>query len=195
MEVRIERRFELPAVSPARAWAVLSDLPQAAACMPGVQITGQEGDRTWNGTMQARVGPASMRFKGQVEVRSMDAAGRAVHMVGKGGDTSGSSAVMDLRGAIEPAGAGCTLASTAVVSVSGRLAQFGSRLLLPVAENMMRTFVSNFEAKAAAVEAAPTDGPAPALAPSAPALDVPRLLWSMVRGWFSSLLPRRRRRD
>ena len=42
----------------------------------------------------------------------------------------------------------CILEGSATITVSGRLAQFGSRLLLPVAETMLKTFISNFSSKA-----------------------------------------------
>lgn len=206
MEVRIERRFELPTVDAAQAWALLSDLPAAATCMPGVQITGRQGDQGWAGTMQARVGPASMRFKGQVDVQSTDPVERSVHMVGKGGDGAGSSAVLDLQARVEQAAAGCALVSCATVSVSGRLAQFGSRLLLPVADNLMRQFVGAFEARAATiVPVQAVQAPSAAVAPSAPAgdaglpaagrgaaLNLRALAWSVLRDWIASRFRRGR---
>jgi hypothetical protein len=53
---------------------------------------------------------------------------------------------------------------TATITVSGKLAQFGSRLLVPVSDAMLAQFADNFRAAAAAV---PMVAGAAAVAPEA----------------------------
>lgn len=174
MEVKLEKRYPLE-VSLEQAWAVLSDIRATAACMPGAAITEQVDDTHYKGTVRTKVGPAHMQFGGDIEVKALDAATRSMQMVGKGADKSGSSASMDLAARLE---AGDTpgssvLAGTATVVVSGKLAQFGNRLLVPVSDAMLAQFADNFRAAAAAVpvaaapaEVAPAEMPAPAEAVS-----------------------------
>jgi hypothetical protein len=152
MEVKLDKRYPV-AASLEQAWAVLSDVHATASCMPGAQITDQVGPAQYKGTVKARVGPAAMLFNGDIEVQGLDATRRELRMLGKGADKGGSSAAMQLSAHLEPAAAGCVLVGVATVTVSGKLAQFGSRLLVPVSDAMLAQFADNFRAAAAAVPA------------------------------------------
>ena len=152
MEVKLDKRYPVAATLE-QAWAVLSDIRATAACMPGAQITEQLDDTHYKGTVRSKVGPAVMTFSGDIELQGMDPAARQLKMLGKGADKSGSSASMQLTAHLEPGegGQGCVLAGQATISVSGKLAQFGSRLLVPVSDAMLAQFADNFRAVAAAV--------------------------------------------
>jgi hypothetical protein len=203
MEVKIERRFDLP-VRAEQAWALLGDVRATAACMPGAQITEQLDDHRYKGLVRTRIGPASMNFNGEVQVLEMDAATRTLRMLGKGGDTNGSAATMTLIARIEP-GASDTasvLAGETTVTVSGKLAQFGGRFMVPVAESMLDAFAKQFSQQAAAreVAAAPAADPVQAATPAAAAapapaptsLSVTSLVWAAMRHWWAGLFGARR---
>jgi len=203
MDVKIERRFDLP-VRAEQAWALLGDVRATAACMPGAQITEQLDDHRYKGLVRTRIGPASMNFNGEVQVLEMDAATRTLRMLGKGGDTNGSAATMTLIARIEP-GASDTvsvLAGETTVTVSGKLAQFGGRCMVPVAESMLDAFAKQFSQQAAAreVAAAPAADPVQAATPTAPAapapaptsLSVTSLVWAAMRHWWAGLFGARR---
>jgi carbon monoxide dehydrogenase subunit G len=149
MEVKIDKRFDLP-VSLDQAWALLQDVRATATCMPGAEITEQLDSTHFNGKVHSRIGPAVMTFAGQIEVLELDGYSHTLVMLGKGGDTSGSFASMNLRAKLHPgeSSKASILEGSATITVSGRLAQFGSRLLLPVAEAMLKTFISNFSSRA-----------------------------------------------
>jgi hypothetical protein len=154
MEVKLDKRYDL-AVSTDQAWQVLCDIHAVARCMPGAQITEQLDATHYKGTVKSKVGPAVMQFGGDIEVLGLDAATQSMQMLGKGADKSGSSASMDLKAHLE---AGATpgtsvLVGVATIIVSGKLAQFGSRLLVPVSDAMLAQFADNFRAAAAAVPA------------------------------------------
>ena len=184
MEVKLDKQYPL-AVSVEQAWAVLSDIRAVGSCMPGAQITEQLDDTHYKGTVKTKVGPASMQFGGEIEVLGIDAAARAMQMVGKGADRGGSSASMKLSAHIEPGATPQTslLVGQATVTVSGKLAQFGSRLLVPVSDAMLAQFADNFRAAAAAVpvaaavaaatEASEAEGAAVTQAGEAPAAQAP----------------------
>ncbi len=203
MEVKIERRFDLP-VRVEQAWAMLGDVRATAACMPGAQITEQLDDHRYKGLVRTRIGPASMNFNGEVQVLEMDAATRTLRMLGKGGDTNGSAATMTLIARIEPGATdtASVLAGETTVTVSGKLAQFGGRFLVPVAESMLDNFAKQFSQQAAAreVAVAPAADPvqaATSTAPAAPApaptsLSVTSLVWAAMRHWWAGLLGARR---
>ena len=152
MEVKLEKRYPLNA-SVAQAWAVLSDIRATAACMPGATITEQIDDTHFKGTVKSKVGPATMNFGGDIEVLALDASTYSMQMLGKGADRSGSSASMNLSSQIVPGETPGTsvLVGMATVVVSGKLAQFGSRLLVPVSEAILGQFAGHFQTAAAAV--------------------------------------------
>ena len=213
MKVVLEKTFALPGSADA-AWAVLQDIDAVAACMPGAKITERLDAQHFKGTVSVKFGPAGMAFRGEVEVLALDAAGRMLRLVGKGTDTTGSSgASMDLTARIEPVdGAGSNLVGTSEVSMSGKAAAFGGRMMESVADQVLKQFAANFAVRVQAVQAqalppastgqgagsppAPATSSAAVSAPPAPApaaqLNAFALLWGGLRDWLRSLFGARR---
>lgn len=219
MKVQLDKTFDLPG-SEAAAWAVLSDIERVASCMPGARITERVDDTHYKGTVAVKFGPANMSFRGEVEVRGLDAQAKSLRLVGKGTDsTSGSGASMDLDARIEAVdGANSKLVGKSEVSMSGKAAAFGARLAQSVADQVLKQFVGNFvaqveaaqaAAQAPAAPAAPAAGragdgaaatapsssmaqpPAPAPQAAAP-LNAFALAWAMFKDWLRSLFAPRR---
>lgn len=196
MEVKLDKRYPLE-VDAARAWTVLGDVRAVAACMPGAAITEQVDETHFKGTVKSKVGPATMSFGGTIEVLGIDAAARRIQLLGKGADKSGSAASMNLTANVEPGDSPATsvLVGKAGIIVSGKLAQFGSRLLVPVSDMMLAQFADNFRAAAAAVPA--SEGAAAAAAGPVPApaevkeLNAIALLLGLVKRWLRGLFGRR----
>jgi uncharacterized protein len=204
MEVKLDKRYPL-AASVEQAWTVLSDIRATASCMPGAVITEQVDATHYKGTVKSKVGPAVMSFGGDIEVLELDVPARRLQMLGKGADKSGSSASMNLTAFLEAGETpgSCVLVGAATVIVSGKLAQFGSRLLVPVSDAMLTQFAGNFGTAAAAVPvAAAAGGEAPAaevaaaLDSAAPPSQVKELnalalMWIVIKGWFAGLFGKR----
>jgi uncharacterized protein len=222
MEVKLDKRYPV-AVGVEQAWAVLSDVRATAACMPGAAITEQIDATHFKGAVKSKVGPAVMQFAGDIEVLGLDAATRSLKMVGKGADKAGSSAQMTLDAHVELGenAHASVLVGVATIVVSGKLAQFGSRLLVPVSDALLSQFADNFRAAAAAVPAADAvplqvaedsrldtvhrmvqgaEQPAPPLAsvraapPPAPAkeLNALALMWTVFKTWLAGLFGSKR---
>lgn len=155
MKVQIEKKFELPAGADV-AWAFLQDIEAVTACMPGAKIVERVDESHYKGTVSVKVGPASMSFKGTVEVSGIDAATRSLRLVGKGTDSTGSSgASMDLLARIDAVDASrSTLVGDSTVSMSGRAATFGGRMMNAVADQVLKQFADNFATRVAEIEAA-----------------------------------------
>ncbi|WP_374661052.1 CoxG family protein [Inhella sp.] len=211
MEVQLDKRYPVAATLD-QAWAVLSDLRATAACMPGAEITAQLDERNYQGQVRSRVGPATMNFAGTLELQGLDAQLRELRLQGKGADRGGSSATMILLARLEASdeaiSAGqCLLVGQATVTVSGKLAQFGSRLLVPVSDALLQQFAANFVAAAQAVAVtgiqqtsaaepngeasggeprAQPDAPTPASATPARELNALALLWAALRNWLAN---------
>ena len=196
MKVQLERTFPIRA-DPDATWTTLADVEAVASCMPGAKITERLDDRHYKGTVTIKVGPATLAFRGDIEVKEKDAGNRLLRLVAKGTDTSGSSAAsLDLTARVESAGDGnSTLVGTSEASVSGKAAAFGGRLMDAVADQVLKQFAANFAAR---VEAQPPTAPptpaSPASAPPAsqpPALNGIALAWSLLKDWLRNLFSRR----
>ena len=166
MNVTLDKRYPLQA-SLAQAWTVLSDIHAVAACMPGAALTEQIDATHYKGTVRTKIGPAAMQFGGDIEVLALDPARQSIQLLGKGADKSGSSASMDLSAHLEAGDTpgSAVLVGQATVVVNGKLAQFGSRLLVPVSDAMLAQFADNFRAAAAAVPLSAAEAP-PAATPT-----------------------------
>lgn len=221
MEVVLDKRYPLP-VGLGQAWAVLSDIRATAGCMPGAAITEQVDDSHYKGTVKTKIGPAVMSFAGDVELLGVDSAAHELKLMAKGADRAGSSAAMKLTAHLEAGETAdsAVLVGQATVTVSGKLAQFGSRLLVPVSDAMLAQFADNFRTAAAAVPApmpawtgddgntettvtrmvqqgeTPGGGAAARTPPPAPAapreLNALALMWTVFKGWLAGLFGRKR---
>jgi carbon monoxide dehydrogenase subunit G len=214
MKVVLDKAFPLEA-SADRAWQLMQDIEAVAGCMPGAKITERVDDTHYKGTITVRLGPATMSFKGDIEVLALDAAARSLHLLGKGTDsTGGSAATMDLTASVQPTGETSTLAGKSEVTMSGKAAALGGRLMGPVSEQLLKQFVANFAARLeatapqeavpgapgetgqnAAAHATPGATEAAAAKPAAtqPAqaseLNGIALIWAIIRDWLRTHLP------
>ena len=154
MKVQLEKSFPMPASADV-AWTLLQDIEGVAGCMPGAKITERIDARNYKGTVAVKFGPASMSFRGEVEVRPVEPATKTLRLIGKGTDSTGSSgASMDLTARIDPVdGTNCTLVGNSEVSMSGKAATFGGRMMGSVADQVLKQFAANFAAQAQALQA------------------------------------------
>ena len=187
MEVKLDKRYEL-GVSSTKAWAVLSNLEEIAACMPGASLGERLGDNAYKGSVKVKVGPATAQFGGEVEILAMDEAARSMTLKGKGADKGGSSASMELEAVIEDHGhEDSILLGNASVIVNGKFAQFGGRMMVQVSDVILKQFVDNFIAKARALEGPDTlaDSPAaPETNEASNELNGLAIFWALIKSWL-----------
>ena len=187
MEVKLDKRYEL-GVSSTKAWAVLSNLEEIAACMPGASLGERLGDNAYKGSVKVKVGPATAQFGGEVEILAMDEAARSMTLKGKGADKGGSSASMELEAVIKDHGhEDSILLGNASVIVNGKFAQFGGRMMVQVSDVILRQFVDNFIAKARALEGPDTsaDSPAaPQINEASNELNGLAIFWALIKSWL-----------
>src|SRR5512134_645440 len=204
MKVQLEKTFPMPAAADI-AWTLLQDIEGVAGCMPGASITERIDAQHYKGTVAVKFGPASMSFRGEVEVAALDAATRTVRLIGKGTDsTGGSGASMDLTARVEPLDAGsCNLVGTSEVSMSGKAAAFGGRMMTSVADQVLKQFAGNFATKVQAMQAEAAAAPAaaaaarpaapPAAAPAPKQLNGLALVWAVLKDWLRALFATKKR--
>jgi len=145
MQVNLDKTFSIAAPA-GNGWKFLQDIPGVAGCMPGAEITETIDDSHYKGEIKAKVGPATMAFKGDIEVKGVDAEKRELHLIGRGQDTKGtSSATMDLTASIVDTGDGqFDLKGAAQVAVTGKAASLGGRMMTQVADQILNQFGKNF---------------------------------------------------
>lgn len=197
MKIQLEKSYPMPA-SADTGWALLQDIEGVASCMPGAKITERVDAQHYKGTVAVKLGPASLSFRGEIEVRALDAAARSLHLFAKGTDsTGGSAASMDLTARVEAVdAASCNLVGTSEVTMSGKAATFGGRVMGPVSDQILGQFAANFAAKVQEMQAAPSIAGAAAGSASPAAepkpLNALALMWAVVKGWFASLFAARK---
>ena len=198
MKVQLDKTFPMPS-SPAIAWQFLQDVEAVAGCMPGAQLTEQVSENSHKGTVTVKLGPATMSFRGEVEVRDVDQATQTLRLIGKGTDSSGNSGVsMNLLARIEAVDGGLSrLVGSSEVSVSGKAAAFGGRMMDAVADKILLQFADNFAAEVAALQN-PGSGGAdagdgePAPATRATELNALALGWAVFKDWLRGLFAKKK---
>jgi carbon monoxide dehydrogenase subunit G len=194
MKVQIDKTYPM-SCSPQIAWEFLQNLEAVAGCMPGAKITERLEAGRYKGTVTVKVGPVTMSFRGEVEMKDVDSAARTLRLLGKGTDSTGSSgASMNLTARIEAAEGGlCALAGAAEVSMSGKAAAFGGRMMNTVADTILKQFADNFAGQVSALQAN-RGAPAAAVSiapPAAGELNGLALVWTIFKDWLRSLLSKK----
>jgi carbon monoxide dehydrogenase subunit G len=193
MKVQIEKTFPMPA-SVDVSWLFLQDIAAVASCMPGAKITECLDDTHYKGTVTMRIGPATMSFRGDIEVRELDPATRTLRLIGKGSDTTGTSAAsLDLTARIEAAEGGLSnLVGKSDAGVSGKAAAFGGRMMNSVADQVLQQFAANFAAQVEALKnghASATEVATPRTAPRE--LNGLAIFWAILKDWLRGIFSKK----
>ena len=156
MKTTINKTFEIER-SINEVWDFLSDPRKIVTCVPGAQISEQIDDTNYKGTVNMKIGPVSTSFKGQITLVSLDKVSHTIEITGKGTDSKGKgSANMVLRGKLVDKGDQTTeVTNNMDISISGKLAQFGSRMIVDVSDQIFKQFLNNFKGQ---LETAQADG-------------------------------------
>jgi carbon monoxide dehydrogenase subunit G len=201
MKVSLNKVFPLPSSQEA-AWAQLQDIETVARCMPGAEITEKTDDTHYKGKVKVKIGPVSVAFSGTIDVQEIDQAERRLHLIAAGKDSKGtSSASMDLTANIQANDdASCSLVGDADVTVNGKLASFGGRMMTQVADQILQQFADNFssqlpqesennsaEASISSAQAANTQVENNTAQPVNNEINGFKFAWSVLIGFFKSL--------
>lgn len=205
MKVDLEKSFPVPAPADA-TWRFLQEIEGVAACMPGATITERLPNGALKGTVTVRIGPATMSFRGEVEARDTDVAGQklapqTLRLIGKGTDSTGTSgATLDLTAQVSAVDAtSSTLNGKSEITMSGKAAAFGARMMNPVADQILKQFAANFAAKVKEIPASntvPSSSSATLEITAAKTNAHPNelnglaLVWAVIRDWFRGVFGR-----
>ncbi|MGB5460359.1 MAG: SRPBCC family protein [Eudoraea sp.] len=155
MKTQLDKSFEVPQ-STDLVWEHLIDPEKIMDCVPGVTIDEKVGDNHYKGKVGMKFGPMGVKYDADIHYNEIDKANRKIIITGEGVDSkgNGNAEMMMTIDLIERAEGGVKLDAIMDVTVNGKIAQFGSRLITTVSNQLFKQFVSNFSKKLAAAEAA-----------------------------------------
>ena len=144
--MRIENDMHV-AASIDEAWALLTNIPAIAPCLPGAELTGQDGD-TYEGTMKVKVGPVVAEYSGTAIVQEMNEATRTVKLTASGRDKRGAgNASADIFAEMKEENGGTTVSIATDLKVSGKVAQFGRGVMADISKKLLGQFAECIEGK------------------------------------------------
>lgn len=137
--MKIQNEFTVDATVD-EAWALLTDIPTIAPCLPGAKLTGEQ-DGEYEGTVTVRVGPMTAKYKGTVQFQERDDDAHHAVLRANGRDARGQgTAEATITAQLREVEGGTTVAIDTDLVISGKVAQFGKGVMVDVSEKMLGQF-------------------------------------------------------
>ena len=145
MEVKAEKQLKLNQ-NPDMVWKMMIDPSFMVKTVPGAELTELLDDRNFNGKISLKIGPVTAKFNGEAEFTKLVEEDYELTLEGKGLDTSGKGgANMTMNIKLAPIDDGGTeMKSSMSLSITGRLAQFGGRMIVAVNNKMFDQWAKSF---------------------------------------------------
>lgn len=127
-----------------RVWRYLVDPKQVVKCLPGAELTGEEGERVYLGKVKVKVGPVTASYSGRARLTEVNDAEHVVRMDAAGRESGGGGSAklrMTSRVAAHPEG-GVEVRVEAEVDVAGKIVQFGRGMIEAVSKQLFKEFAS-----------------------------------------------------
>ena len=126
-------------------WESLANPEEIVGCVPGASITEKIDDRNYKGQVVTKFGPIKASYAGDIEIIELDKANYKMVLKGRGLDSKGKgSADMIMNGVLKEEGGKTQVNFSMDITIVGKLAQFGSRLINDVSDQLLNQFVKNF---------------------------------------------------
>lgn len=131
-------------------WDNLTNPEKVVNCVPGASLTEKVDGDNFKGEVELKFGPVKAKYAGLITFLERDVATRKMVMKGVGTDSKGKGgADMEMNGHLVEKDGGTEVSVSMEVSVTGMLAQFGSRLINDVTNQVFDQFVNNFKGQLA----------------------------------------------
>lgn len=153
MKAQLEKTFEVPQGSDL-VWEHLIDPNKVMDCVPGVSIDEKVGENHYKGKVGMKFGPIGAKYDADIFYDEIDVANKKIIITGKGVDVKGQgNADMTMTMNItDKEEGGSKLDAVMDVTINGKIAQFGARLITTVSNQLFNQFVTNFSKKLAKAE-------------------------------------------
>ena len=144
MKVKANKKF-LVNVDIDSVWTVLTNPEKIVVCVPGAQLTETIDEDHFKGKVTIEIGPVTAKFNGDVKFNKRDSSTYELSMEGKGADICGKGvATMNMELTLNSRETFTEISCIMTVSITGRIAQFGSRMIEAVNNNLFEQFIKNF---------------------------------------------------
>lgn len=150
MKTNLTKSFEVPQ-STNLIWNHLIDPTKIMDCVPGVSIDEKVGENHYKGKVGMKFGPMGVKYDADIFYDEVDIENKKIIISGNGVDSKGNgNAEMKMNIMLAELESGSVrLDAIMDVTVNGKIAQFGSRLIDTVSNQLFKQFVSNFSKKLA----------------------------------------------
>ena len=144
MKVEISKTFSIRA-SINDVWDFMTDIKSVSTCIPGAQYNESLEDNEHSVMLTVKVGPIKSSYLSKVAIKSLDKSNYTMEIEGSGTDTKGKGgANMEMTGKLIDNGDGTTgVTGDSIVTIQGMLAQFGSRMIEDVSNQLFVQFTEN----------------------------------------------------
>lgn len=125
-----------------RVWRYLVDPKQVVHCLPGAELTGDEGERVYTGKVKVKVGPVTAAYAGRARLSEVNETEHVVRMDAEGRESGGAGSAklrMTSRVTAHPEG-GAEVRVEAEVDVAGKIVQFGRGMIESVSKQLFKEF-------------------------------------------------------
>ena len=148
MKVKMSKTFSIRAPI-SDVWDFMTDVEKVSTCIPGAQYEEALGENQHAVMLVIKVGPIKSTYRSTVSIRSMDSENNTIQIEGKGTDTKGKGgATMEMVGKLTENEDGATeINGDSTVTIQGMLAQFGSRMVEDVSNQLFIQFTNSLAAK------------------------------------------------
>ena len=144
MTTKITKDFEI-AQPIGVVWKSLANPEEIVGCVPGASLTEKIDDKNYKGQVVTKFGPIKAAYAGDIEIVELDEANHKMVLKGRGLDSKGKgSADMIMNGTLKEEGGKTQVNFSMDITIVGKLAQFGSRLINDVSDQLLNQFVKNF---------------------------------------------------
>jgi carbon monoxide dehydrogenase subunit G len=143
--MKIEGKFTMKAPIQ-QVWDFLLAPGTLASCIPGAEKMEAVDDKTWEGIVKQKVGPITIKLNFTQTLTELDPP-RHVKAVGRGAAVGGAGTfsqetIVDMK---EIAGGEVEIAYSSNVSMVGRLATFGERIMRAKVNKTGEDFIHNLQ--------------------------------------------------
>ncbi len=189
--MEFDNSFDVP-LPPAKAWALLMDIPRIAPCMPGAELTEIVDPQNFKGKISVRLGPVALTFGGRVAFDGIDDVNHTARVKAQGSDAKGrgaANATATFR--IEPAASGSKVLIRTDLTLSGAVAQYGRGvgMIQATAAQLVGQFAGNLRTQLGRDDSAPSHDAPPrpsAAKPISGLALIVRVIWSKLTDLFSA---------
>ena len=148
MKVALSKTFTIRAPISA-VWDFMTNVEKVCTCIPGAQYKENIGENQHSVMLLVKVGPIKSSYQSTVSIRSLDNENYTIEIEGQGTDTKGKGgATMELVGVLSENENGTTeINGDSTITIQGMLAQFGSRMVEDVSNQLFIQFTNSLAAK------------------------------------------------